>query len=122
MNTIEKLVTLTESQKNELVNKFGSTDELYKIIFDLHNSEYKLYLAKPLDFSIQVNSIQHKLISIEQFLDEIGIDGHYIISDIAGDHGEIIVKGRINELDNYLKKFGTNYEEMRKWIKETYGI
>ncbi|SDD70745.1 hypothetical protein SAMN05216464_102336 [Mucilaginibacter pineti] len=116
MDGLKILNSLTDDQKSAITQKFGSIGQLYKKVFDLTNQEYVLRNSNR-----QVE-IQDQLFDIEDKLDEIGLDGHYIKSQISSDFGEIIVNKAIKSLDAELKKFGTDYETMRDWMKDKYGI
>ena len=116
------LHSLPQDTKNAISEKFGSIGQLYKRVFDLENENYRLHISKLVGKEVRQAEIRNELSEIEMDLDEIGINGDDILLDISNDHGEIILQRKISDLDNYLRKFGTDFETMRKWMKDDYGI
>jgi hypothetical protein len=122
MDGLQLLSSLPDDKKNAIANKFGSIDKLYRKIFELNHEDYLLHTKKPNGYKTRQSEIESELFDIEDGLDEIGVDGHDITTEVSSDHGEIIVSKNINDLDKYLKNFGTDYETMRKWMEDNYGI
>lgn len=119
MSGIQNLLTLPQEILDQIILEFGSVAGLYKKVFDLNQEEYRLTGSN----SPRLKVIENELFDIEDKLEGFGVtDGRDITSDIAADFGEIIVNKRIQDLDKYLKQFGTDFETMRKWLKDNYNI
>tara|TARA_Y100001001_G_C7961319_1_gene292631 strand:- start:315 stop:680 length:366 start_codon:yes stop_codon:yes gene_type:complete len=119
MQGLKRLLCLPENVKNQIVNAYGSVQNLYQKIFDLNAEEYGLTGSG----SPRLNEIQTEIYHIEDQLEEFGLtDGNDIITEISSDFGEIIVNGHIKELNNYLSQFGTDFDTMRQWLKSKYNI
>lgn len=109
--------------KTKINSEFGSIEELYKLIFNLHSNDYKLFISKPSGFENERQKIKQELYQIEDKLESFGItDGSDITNEIMADHGEIIVNKHVQKLDNYLSQFGTDFKTVREWMKRNYGI
>ena len=121
MTGLQELLGLPEDIKKQIADEFGSVNEFYKMVFDLYAEEYQVYTKKPNGFQERLNAIQKQLYDIQDKLDDFGLDGHGIVTEISSDHGEIVVSRNITQLDQYLKQFGTNFEEMKKWINNHLG-
>lgn len=122
MTGLNYLQSLPEEIKNKIIAEWGSIAIFYKTVFDLNATDYRLAMTKPNGFEQQRATIEKTLFEIEDKLDDFGIDGRDVTSEISSDHGDIIVNKKIQHLDNYLKQFGTDFETMRKWMKDSYGI
>ena len=93
------------------------------MVFKLNATDYNLFITKPIGYENAMRKIQNQIEEIEDKLERFGvIDGSYITSEISNDHGEIVVNQNIKQLDNYLRQSGTNYNTMRKWLSDNYGI
>ena len=122
MSGLNLLNQFPEEIKEKIIAEFGSIQDLYKKIFDLYQRQHSLYKIKPLD-NQKVANIDNEIYDIEEKLEELGVeDGSDITSEISSDFGEIMVNKEINNLDLYLKQRGTDYETMRSWLKDKYGI
>jgi hypothetical protein len=122
MSGLNFLSQFPEEVKEKIIVEFGSIQNLYKKIFDLYQRQHSLYRIKPIDNQAVAN-IDNEIYEIEEKLEELGVeDGSDITSEISSDFGEIIVKKENNTLDLYFKERGTDYETMRSWLKDEYGI
>ncbi len=88
----------------------------------MHNKDYRLHTTKPNGNQARQEEIENELFDIQDQLESLGLDGHDITTAISSDHGDIIVSRHVQNLVNYLRQLGTDFEIMRKWMKETYGI
>jgi frataxin-like iron-binding protein CyaY len=119
MQGLDRLLNLPENIRTEIENVYGSVQDLYQKIFDLNAEEYSLTGSN----SPRLNQIQAEIYDIEDKLEEFGItDGSDITTEIASDFGEIIVNKQITKLNVYLSQFGTDFDTMRKWLKNKYNI
>jgi len=119
MQGLDRLLNLPDNIKTEIENEYGSVQDLYQKIFDLNAEEYSLTGSK----SPRLNKIQTETYDIEEKLEEFGLtDGSDITTEISSDFGEIIVNKRVTALNDYLSKFGTDFDTMRDWLKNKYNI
>jgi len=119
MEGLNRLLKLPDDIQSQIKRDFGSIAELYKKVFDLNKEEHGLILSK----SPRLIEIRNELYDIEEKLESYGIlDGSDITSEIASDYGDIIVTKRIADLNKYLIPLGTDFEKMKKWLKDKYGI
>jgi hypothetical protein len=118
MTGLQELLRLPDDIKEQITNEYGGITDFYKMVFDLYAEEYQVFTTKPTGYQTRLDAIQQQLYNIQDKLDDFGIDGHGIVTEISSDHGEIIVSRNITQLDQYLQQFGTNFEEMRKWIDD----
>ena len=118
------LKELSKEFQDKIDTEFGSIEKLYKLVFDFNNSMYVLFLKREvnLNYSTQNQSIENKIYEIENKLNDFGVDGDFITREIRNDFGEIIVKQNINALNKELEPYGTNFNEMRNWMKNKFGI
>ncbi len=118
MNGLIELNSLPEEVQKCLVARYGSLVELYKRIFTLHSEDYR-----NMKDDQRVAIIRKHLDDIIDALEDCGVaDGQDVVSSVASDFGELIVAKTVKDLNDYLKPLGTNFEEMRRWLKDTYGI
>lgn len=122
MQGLKNLNDLSQEQKDAISKEFGSVEGLYRKVFDLTSEDYDLSTKKPENCEERKNKIAEELYDIEEKLDEMNISGDMIVSDISSDFGDIIVKRQIENLDNYLRSFGTNFENIRNWLRNNYNI
>ncbi|SFN97796.1 hypothetical protein [Salegentibacter flavus] len=122
MEGLEYLRSLSQEAKDKISAEFGGIENLYQTVFDINKTEYNLYANKPENYKSQLQLAENALNEIEERLEEIGLDGRDVTTEISNDFGEIIVSKNINALDIYLKQHGTDYLTMRDWIKKNYGI
>jgi len=118
MDGMIELNALPEEVRRSIVARFGSLVELYQRIFDLQSDEYRHMKDEQ-----RVAAIQNQLNDIVDAMEACGVeDGQDIVSSVAGDFGELIVAKAVKDLNEYLKPLGTDFVEMRRWLKDTYGI
>lgn len=122
MEGLKMLTSLPIDIKKSIVQEFGSIETLYKKVFDLNAEDYGLHMNKPKGYQSRQQAINSELLDIEDKLEELGLDGRDVTSEISSDHGEIIVNRRVQDLDNYLRQIGTDYETIKAWLKNSYGI
>lgn len=123
MTILEILHSLPNQIKEQISHEYGSIDGFYQMVFKLNATDYNLFITKPIGYENAMRKIQNQIEEIEDKLERLGvIDGSYITSEISNDHGEIVVNQNIKQLDNYLRQSGTNYNTMRKWLSDNYGI
>jgi hypothetical protein len=119
MEGLETLLNLPAEILEKISEEYGTVFRLYRKIFDLNNEQYKLMGSG----SPRLEEIKNELLDIEDSLEEYGVeDGRDITTEIASDFAEIIVNRRINGLDKYLEQFGTDFNTMRDWLKDKYGL
>ena len=118
MEGMIELKALPEEVRKCLEERYGTLVELYKRIFNLHRDEHR-YMKD----SQRVEVIRKQLDEIADALEECGVqDGQDIVSYVAGDYGELVVSKNVKDLNDYLRPLGTNFDEMQRWLKDTYGI
>jgi hypothetical protein len=122
MTGLNYLSQLPESIKSKIVIDFGSLQDLYLKIFDLSKKDYELFIKKPKGFEQVREEIQNLFYDIEDKLDSYEIDGSELVTEIRSDFTEIIVNKRIQDLNDYLKQFGTDYDTLREILRRDYGI
>jgi hypothetical protein len=122
MTGLNFILQLPDEIKNKISTEWGSIGNFYRLVFDLNAQDYKLATQKPNGYEQQRADIEKTLYDIEEKLDEFGIDGRDVTTEISSDHGEIIVQRHVQNLDHHLRKFGTDFETLRKWMKDKYGI
>lgn len=119
MSGYNKLINLPEGIKKQIIDEYGSLISFYKKIFALNHESY-LLAGKD---NVRVSEIENEIDSIEERLEAFGLeDGSDITVEISSDHGEIIVNKVINDLNDYLADFGTDFVEMQKWLHSQYKI
>lgn len=116
MEGLKILKELPEEIETKIIAEFGTIEKFYKMVFDLYAEDYKIFKVKPAGYKERQAQIKSQIYDIEDKLDAMGVDGHDITTEISNDHTEIIVNRTVTNLDEYLQRFGTNFEEMSVWI------
>ncbi|MDD3479136.1 MAG: hypothetical protein PHI42_01935 [Paludibacteraceae bacterium] len=123
MNGLEILKSLPATMKGQIAQQYGSIEKFYQLVFSLHATNYNLFMNKPAGYQLNQQQIQIQIEQIEYKLESFGLeDGSDITNEIASDHEEIIVNREIQKLDNDLRKKGSDYDSLRKWLNDKYGI
>jgi hypothetical protein len=123
MNGLEFLKTQPESVKKKIIEKYESLEKFYGLVFLIYEAEHKWVSVKTADGKIKMQKIENKLNELEAELESFGADdGHWILTEISSDHGEMIVRKNIQNLDKYLNQFGLDFETTRKYMKEKHDI
>jgi len=121
MTGLEFIENYPADIKEKITAEFKSIENLYKTIFELNNQQYNLYKTKPIDKQ-KISEIDNKLFDIEEKLEEFGIDGRDVTVEVSNDFGELMVKREVSALNSYLKQRGTDYNTMRKWLKDYFNV
>jgi hypothetical protein len=100
METLKLLKGLPKEKKKMIVDEFDSAEKLYQKIFDLHEEDYKLYKAKSFGYLSRLEEIRNKLYEIEDRLNEMGIDGFSIVTNISKDQEESMTSKKVLELSD----------------------
>lgn len=123
MSGLEILKSLPDTIKGQIAQQYGSIEKFYQLVFSLNATDYNLFMKKSAGYQVAQQQIQNQIEQIEYKLESFGLeDGSYITNEISCDHGEIIVNREIHKLDNYLRQNGSDYNSMRKWLNDNYGI
>ena len=122
MQGLDNLRQLPDDIKNQIIAKYDSIENFYKLVFDLNVRDYKVFIEKKEGFETTRRQIENQVNDIEDWLETLGLDGRDITSDISSDHGEIIVSKHVAKLDNYLQQYNTDFSTLRKWMKDKFGI
>jgi len=110
---------LPEDIKNKIIKKYGSLENYYFEIYFLEHTKYNLFIQNKFENQATINEITSKLYDLEDELEDWGVeDGSSILIPISDDHGDIIVKNRIDELNKYLAQFGKDFKTMRAWLND----
>jgi len=121
MTGLEFIENYPADIKEKITAEFKSIENLYRTIFELNNQQYNLYKTKPIDKQ-KISEIDNKLFDIEEKLEEFGIDGRDVTVEVSNDFGELMVKREVSALNSYLKQRGTDYNTMRKWLKDYFNV
>lgn len=123
MNGLEFLKSQPKQVKDKIIEKYGNLEKYYELVFLIYEADRKWFSVKTEDGRIKMKKIENKLNELEDELESFGADdGHWILTEISSDHGEMIVRENIQNLDKYLNQFGLDLETMRKYVKEKYDI
>jgi len=121
MEGLDFLKVQSEPLKRRIIEKYGSLEKYYEFVLLIYEAEYKWFSVKSLEGEENRKKINDKLNELEDELNHFGADdGHWILTEISSDQSDGIIRKKIQNLDEYLNQFGTNFEEMRKHIKEKY--
>jgi hypothetical protein len=122
MTGFEYLQTLSSEQKEGIERKFENLDNLYQKIIELNSLEYNLTIQKPEGYKEKLQKIENQLYDIENKLDELGLEGKDVTTEIGCDFSEVIVTKKVQKLDEYLKTKGTDFKTMRDWIYKKFNL
>lgn len=118
MDAITILKNLPQDIRAKIDETYGSWEQLYIEVYVSSANDYFLLKTKPASYEKMSNDIQNELYSIKDKLDEFGLDGHSLVTDISSDFTETIVNRTITDLDNYLSQFGASSEFMKAAVNK----
>ena len=122
MTGLEELKQLPDEIKSKIIVEWGSIENFYKKAFELIALEYKLSMQKPSGYQQRVQTIENEILDIEDKLEEFADGCGDIIVEIRSDLGDIIIYRNAQKLDSYLTQSGLEYQGIRKWMSDNYGI
>jgi hypothetical protein len=118
MDAITILKNLPQDIKSKIDEEYGNWQQVYIMAYVSSANDYFLLKTKPIGYEKMRNDVQNELYNIKDKLDEFGLDGHSLITDISSDFTETIVNRTITDLDNYLAQFGTSFEFMKAAVNK----
>ena len=99
MNGRDLLNLLPDTVKQQIIAKYGSLDNYYQHVFNIHEADYAIYIAKPADSRQRRSEIKHQIFDLEEELEAFGLDdGSAVIVEISSDHGDQIVGNLVRRL------------------------
>jgi hypothetical protein len=122
MDSLKELKKLPEPALQKITEEYGSTDKLFKKIFDLHAESHYLNKSKPKNYLPRIIEIRDELYKVEDKLDSFGLVGYKIITSISDDLAEMEISRLVNELKTNLKEYGPSSDEMKGWIKKHFEV
>ena len=97
---LELLMRLPETVKQRIIEKYGSLEKYYDLVYNLYKLDYQIFQSKSADARIQRQKIQTTLYDLEDELEAFGLDdGLMVLSEISSDHSEIILIKFLNKLN-----------------------
>ena len=118
MDAITILKNLPQDIRLKIDETYGSWQQLYIRVYVSSANDYFLFKTKPTGYEKMRNEVQNELYNVKDKLDEIGLDGHSLVTDISSDFTETIVTRTITDLDNYLAQFGPSFEFMKAAVNK----
>jgi len=118
MKGLNMLRCLSMEKTTMIDDEFGSLENLYKKIFELHEEDFKLYKSKTYGYLARLEQIRNDLYEIEDRLNEMGIDGFNIVSTISNDQEELMLSKKVLNLDSIERVPGSNPSKQLK-LKRT---
>jgi hypothetical protein len=122
MDSLKELQNLPREIKAKIDSEFGTVDNLFKKIFDLHAESHYLSKTKPKNYLPRIIEIRDELYRTEDLLDSFGLVGYKIISRISDDLAEMEISKLVDELKMNLKQYGPSSDEMKGWIKKHFEV
>lgn len=92
--------------KNGIVREFGSAENLIVSLISLSALDHKVVQERPEYFEILLMEIRYEIFDIEDKLDELGINGDYVVSHVITDFIHATRNHSIDTLDDYFYKLG----------------
>ena len=118
MDAITILKNLPQDIKSKIDKEYGNWQQVYIMVYVSSANDYFLLKTKPIGYEKMRNDVQNELYDVKDKLDEFGLDGHSLVTDISSDFTETIVTRTITDLDNYLAQFGSLFEFMRAAVNK----
>jgi hypothetical protein len=118
MDAITILKNLPQDTRAKIDEEYGSWQQLYITVYVSSANDYFLFKTKPTGYEKMRNEVQNEIYNVKDNLDEFGLDGHSLVTDISSDFTETIVTRTITDLDNYLAQFGTSFEFMKAAVNK----
>lgn len=103
---LEYLNNLPVEAKDGIVQQFGSTENLIISLISLSALDHKVVQEKPEYFEILLMEIRYEIFDIEDKLDELGVNGDYIVSHVITDFVHATRNHNIENLDDYFYRLG----------------
>lgn len=106
MPATQYLRNLSAEVQDEIVEKFGSPEELIIKLISLAVLDHKVIEEKPEFHEILSMEIRYELFDITDKLDEINLDGAYIVEHVLTDFRHATRSFNMASLDEYFHKLG----------------
>jgi hypothetical protein len=118
VDAITILKNLPQHIRSKIDETYGSWEQLYERVYVSSANDYFLLRMKPAGYEKMRNDVQNELYNIKQKLDEFGLDGHSLVTDVSRAFTETIVTRTITDLDTYLAQFATSFDFMKAAVNK----
>lgn len=119
MTTSPYFPFLKQENLETLNTHFGSLDKLYALGLSLVSKEYSIQCFNS-GSRTDLANVRKELYDLEDKLDELGFDGHRIMTEINSDFGETVISQNqpLEQLKAWLQRLGLTLDEARKLISK----